>query len=397
MLEEKMSAATLPLAFSPTPNLDRGAGQRLKGIAEISAMGCSQLVSPLAQLAVRNREPHKFSFVANQANRNVSPSTTPKAKKIPVVAACEYETLREIGRGAFSVVHLSRHKETQKLVAVKTVNKSKVVQRGQISHILSERDLLHTLSAEDCPFVAHFYGWSQDPENIYFFLEYYSGGDLYDLMNRHGPLSENEARFYVSEVLVALQVLQEDLGFVYRDLKPENALLDSEGHVVLVDFGHSKKLGKGERTRSMCGTMDYVAPEVILAATRAGPPYGRAVDYYSVGVLIFEMLVGTAPFASEPLLRCKDPRARRISFPPDMDPISRDLVGQLLRLDPNERLGSVNGVEDIMQHAWFEGLDWTAVREKKVTPPHKPPSEQCIFASDMFSPNPDSDFDFPGF
>ena len=156
---------------------------------------------------------------------------------------------------------------------------------------------------------------------------------------------------------------------VYRDLKPENILLDAKGHVVLTDFGFAKVVSSGGLTRTLCGTPEYIAPEIIL-----GREYGIGVDWYALGVLIYEMLVGVPPFTKRPNMNLYEViLGASWSFPPDLDPLAVDLILRLCTPDPTVRLGVLlNGIHDIMDHPWFDDIQWDQLLKRKIEPPMVP-------------------------
>lgn len=203
----------------------------------------------------------------------------------------------------------------------------------------------------------------QSPDRFFFALDYVNGGDLYHHLKKRTKLSEKDARFYACELILALDFLHEK-GYIYRDLKPENILLDSEGHVKLTDFGLSRQLNmkEGELANTFCGTPSYLAPELIL---RKG--YDKMADWWSLGILIYEMVVGSPPFYNLNIKRCihdivKRPHSMRDYFSKKL----KSLINGLLEKDPSKRLGStaMGGTLSIKKHPFFNGIDWDAVLNK---------------------------------
>ena len=180
---------------------------------------------------------------------------------------------------------------------------------------------------------------------------------------------EKAARFYAASVISCFEYLHEH-SIIYRDLKPENLMLDSDGYLKMIDFGFAKVINN--RTNTLCGTPEYLAPEIIL-----GKGHNRAVDWWTVGVLIFEMLACYPPFTSKkPVNIYKKIVEGRIVFPRHVTPTARDLISQLLRLKPDLRIGMTKGgVKDIKNHPWFEGFDWDALYNGTMVPPYFPPKK----------------------
>jgi protein kinase X len=251
-------------------------------------------------------------------------------------------------------VRLARHKASGAPVALKALSKAHLVHHGQVAHLRSERDVLLAL---DGPAYVRLLGVFQDAECVYFALEYVPGGEFFRHLRTRGRLPEAAARFYAAEVAAALAALHAR-GIVYRDLKPENLLLDAGGHIKVADFGFAKALPRGGRTYTLCGTPDYLAPEVIL-----NKGHGAAADWWAFGVLVYEMLAGAPPFVEADVgATYRRAVEGRFSTPPHFSAAARDLVRRLLQVDLSQRLGCLaGGVGDIKGHAWFRGVDWAAV------------------------------------
>ncbi|KAJ3004548.1 UNVERIFIED_CONTAM: camp-dependent protein kinase catalytic subunit [Siphonaria sp. JEL0065] len=247
---------------------------------------------------------------------------------------------------------------------MKVLNKHDVVKMKQVEHTINERDILARL---EYPFLVHMLGSMQDCSNLYFVLEFVQGGELFTFLRKSGRFRNNVALFYAGEVVLAVEYLH-NRDIIYRDLKPENLLIDSEGHIKITDFGFAKEVP--DVTWTLCGTPDYLAPEIIQSKG-----YGRAVDWWALGILIYEMIAGHPPFYDddhfklyEKILACKP------KFPSHFDPNAKDLVKKILTTDLTKRFGILkNGVEDIKRHAWFADLDWQALEDCKIPAPYLPP------------------------
>ncbi|KAG8370819.1 hypothetical protein BUALT_Bualt13G0023100 [Buddleja alternifolia] len=309
------------------------------------------------------------------------------------MGADDFELLTMIGKGAFGEVRVCREKTTGQVYAMKKLKKSEMLRRGQVEHVKAERNLLAEVDS-NC--IVKLYCSFQDEEYLYLIMEYLPGGDVMTLLMRKDTLTEDEARFYIAQTVLATESIHKH-NYVHRDIKPDNLLLDRHGHLRLSDFGLCKPLDCSnlqedfsvggsfngtsrsdqrtpapKRTQqeqlehwqknrrmlaySTVGTPDYIAPEVLL---KKG--YGMECDWWSIGAIMFEMLVGYPPFYSdEPMSTCRKIVNWRthLKFPEEA-PLSleaKDLISKLL-CNVNQRLGS-NGADEIKAHPWFKGIDW---------------------------------------
>lgn len=207
----------------------------------------------------------------------------------------------------------------------------------------------------------------QSKEKLYFVLDYFQGGELFFHLKAKRRFSEDVARIYVGEIALALGHLH-SLGVVYRDLKPENILLDDHGHVCLTDFGLSKDIAPDDQAHTFCGTPEYLAPEIVT-----GVGHGKAVDWWSLGILLYELTVGIPPFYSQNVNEMYNKIQHGVlRFPPFLSEECKSIIVGLLNRDPTKRLGSTNDVEDIKTHAFFKPISWQALYRKEIDPPYKP-------------------------
>ncbi|KAF4663101.1 hypothetical protein FOL47_005900 [Perkinsus chesapeaki] len=282
------------------------------------------------------------------------------------VSLADFILIKVIGKGSYGKVMLVRYKKDNNVYAMKMLRKENVMKRNQVEHTRTERNVLETVSH---PFIVNLVYAFQTPKKLYFILEYCPGGELFFHLSRAQRFSENRCRFYASEILLAIEYLHK-YDIVYRDLKPENVLLDADGHVKLTDFGLSKEgIMDNSSAKSMCGTPEYLAPEIL---EKKG--HGKAVDWYSLGALMYEMLTGLPPFYTRDREKLFE-RIRRgnLAFPSYMTPIARNLLEQLLCRDPNKRLGSGPAdAQDIKSHPFFQGVDWKSLMSRQITPPFQP-------------------------
>ncbi|TEB25035.1 AGC/Akt protein kinase [Coprinellus micaceus] len=284
----------------------------------------------------------------------------------------QFELLKVIGKGSFGKVMQVRKKDTQRIYALKTIRKAHIAQRpGEITHILAERTVLALVNN---PFVVPLKFSFQTPDKLYLVMSFVNGGELFYHLQREGRFDENRSRFYAAELLCALEHLHQ-FNVVYRDLKPENILLDYTGHIALCDFGLCKlNMSESEKTNTFCGTPEYIAPELLESQG-----YNKTVDWWTLGVLVFEMMTGLPPFYDENVNTMyqrilSDP----LQFPPDISPDAKSVMTGLLQRDPAKRLGA-NGGEEIKRHPFFaKYVDWNLLLAKKIQPPFKPSVESVL-------------------
>ncbi|EST04564.1 Protein kinase domain protein [Kalmanozyma brasiliensis GHG001] len=283
--------------------------------------------------------------------------------------------LRAVGKGAFGKVRVVQHKQTKDLYALKYINKAKCIKMRAVSNIIQERRLLEEI---DSPFVCNLRYAFQDDENMFMVLDLMLGGDLRFHLDRTGNMSENVVRFYVAELALGLDYLHR-LQIVHRDLKPDNVLLDEKGHAHLTDFNIAVHFSPRRPLTSIAGSMAYMAPEVL---TKRG--YLSSVDWWSLGVVAYELLFGRRPFRGKTNSALTHSILNdRCTFPENVETIvSRETVScikSLLERDPRKRLGCRSGIDEFKTHPWFASLDWPAMEAKTVTPPFEPDSKKANF------------------
>lgn len=282
----------------------------------------------------------------------------------------DFQILKLIGKGTFGQVYQVRKKDTKRIYAMKVLQKKVIVQKKEVAHTVGERNILVRTATADSPFIVGLKFSFQTPTDLYLVTDYMSGGELFWHLQKEGRFDEKRAKFYIAELILALQHLHKH-DIVYRDLKPENILLDANGHIALCDFGLSKaNLTKNATTNTFCGTTEYLAPEVLL--DEAG--YTKMVDFWSLGVLVFEMCCGWSPFYAEDTQQMyKNIAFGKVRFPRDtLTTEGRNFVKGLLNRNPKHRLGATDDAEELKRHPFFSDIDWDALTKKLITPPFKP-------------------------
>ncbi|DBB18151.1 hypothetical protein WJX82_009716 [Trebouxia sp. C0006] len=298
----------------------------------------------------------------------------------PQIEYQDLEMHRIVGTGQFGMVRVVRHIPTNQAYALKVMHKAPILESKQIEHVLNERRILEEASSH--PFCVGLVRAYQDKPCLYLLQEWVGGGELFHHLDLAGAFDEATAMFYAANVLLALEHLH-SRGLVYRDLKPENLLLDAQGYCKVADFGFAKKIG-ADKTYTICGTPDYQAPEVIM---RRGTT--KAADYWALGVLIFEMLVGDPPFKSlsgDPWDTFRRTLSGRFYVPNFISESASSLICQLLQVSPERRLGSgPTGATEIKQHKWFSRLDWQAMVNKTLPAPINPKLKNPLDTSNFDS------------
>jgi serine/threonine protein kinase len=282
----------------------------------------------------------------------------------------DFEQLRCLGKGTYGTVLLVKQRGTGRLYAQKQFKKaSLVVHKKLVEQTKTERQILESVNKH--PFVVKLFYAFQDQEQLYLILEYGQGGELFTHLNTEKMFSEDVAAFYMAEMLLAISHLHNDLGVVYRDLKPENCLLDAEGHLLLTDFGLSKvSIEESEGCNSMLGTVEYMAPEVVL-----GKKYGKAVDWWSFGALGYDLMTGNPPFRGQNHAKIQENIVKqKLVLPYFLSADAKDLLTRLLRKEPSKRLGAVmpKDLATMKKHRFFRKIDWKKLAERELEPPIQP-------------------------
>uniref|UniRef100_A0A3B4EUC7 protein kinase C n=1 Tax=Pundamilia nyererei TaxID=303518 RepID=A0A3B4EUC7_9CICH len=280
----------------------------------------------------------------------------------------DFKCVAVLGRGHFGKVLLAEYKSTGEMFAIKALKKGDIVARDEVDSLMCEKRIFETVNSVRHPFLVNLFACFQTQEHVCFVMEYAAGGDL--MMHIHADVfSEPRAVFYAACVVLGLQFLH-DHKIVYRDLKLDNLLLDTEGYVKIADFGLCKEgMGFRDRTSTFCGTPEFLAPEVLTETS-----YTRAVDWWGLGVLIFEMLVGESPFPGDDEEEVFDSIVNdEVRYPRFLSTEAISIMRRLLRRSPERRLGAgEKDAEEVKKHLFFRTIDWTGLLAKKVKPPFVP-------------------------
>ncbi|TGJ84282.1 hypothetical protein E0Z10_g4475 [Xylaria hypoxylon] len=277
----------------------------------------------------------------------------------------DFDLLRTLGTGSFGRVHLVQSKHNQRFYAVKVLKKAQVVKMKQVEHTNDERRMLGEVKH---PFLITLWGTFQDPRNLYMVMDFVEGGELFSLLRKSGRFPNPVAKFYAAEVTLALEYLH-SRNIIYRDLKPENLLLDRHGHLKITDFGFAKRVP--DKTWTLCGTPDYLAPEVV-----SNKGYNKSVDWWSLGILIYEMLCGYTPFwdSGSPMKIYENILRGKVKYPAYVHPDAQELLERLITPDLTKRLGNLyGGPQDVKDHPWFAEVTWDRLSRKDIDAPYTPP------------------------
>lgn len=311
-----------------------------------------------------NNSNRRHSNHCHKHNHLSSTSTLKARVTSGKYALYDFQILRTLGTGSFGRVHLVRSNHNGRFYAMKVLKKNTVVKLKQVEHTNDERNMLSIVSH---PFIIRMWGTFQDSQQLFMIMDYIEGGELFSLLRKSQRFPNPVAKFYAAEVCLALEYLHSK-GIIYRDLKPENILLDKNGHIKLTDFGFAKYVP--DVTYTLCGTPDYIAPEVVSTK-----PYNKSVDWWSFGVLIYEMLAGYTPFYDSNTIKTYENILNApVRFPPFFHSDAQDLISKLITRDLSQRLGNLqNGSEDVKNHPWFSEVVWEKLLCKNIETPYEPP------------------------
>ncbi|XP_016961893.1 cGMP-dependent protein kinase, isozyme 2 forms cD4/T1/T3A/T3B isoform X1 [Drosophila biarmipes] len=299
----------------------------------------------------------------------------------------DLRVIATLGVGGFGRVELVQtNGDSSRSFALKQMKKSQIVETRQQQHIMSEKEIM---GEANCQFIVKLFKTFKDKKYLYMLMESCLGGELWTILRDKGNFDDSTTRFYTACVVEAFDYLH-SRNIIYRDLKPENLLLNERGYVKLVDFGFAKKLQTGRKTWTFCGTPEYVAPEVIL-----NRGHDISADYWSLGVLMFELLTGTPPFTGSDPMRTYNIILKgidAIEFPRNITRNASNLIKKLCRDNPAERLGyQRGGISEIQKHKWFDGFYWWGLQNCTLEPPIKPAVKSVVDTTnfDDYPPDPE--------
>lgn len=319
------------------------------------------------QLCQRSSDTQKIPWRLGRLRREQEKCTESAVNhETSLVKPSDFDYLKLIGKGSFGKVFLARHRKQGGYYAVKVLQKDLIVKKKEQRHVMVERSVL--LKGLQHPFLVGLHFSFQTANALYFVLDYVNGGELFYHLQREGSFPEPRSSFYAAEIALALGYLH-SLNIVYRDLKPENILLDSDGHVVLTDFGLCKEgVAVGGIMHTFCGTPEYLAPEVLQ-----GQPYSPAVDWWGLGSVLFEMLFGLPPFYSQNKADMfENILYAPLKLPSGASQATGSLLEGLLERDISKRLGGNLDIIELQEHSFFASINWDDLLAKKIKPPFIP-------------------------
>uniref|UniRef100_A0A1A8LYJ9 protein kinase C n=1 Tax=Nothobranchius pienaari TaxID=704102 RepID=A0A1A8LYJ9_9TELE len=336
-----------------------------------------------------NDEAHNFTSTEQEASElpekweSSSCSEECAYQPRPKMLMDDFRLISVLGRGHFGKVLLAEFKKTGRLYAIKALKKRDIVTRGEVDSLMSEKRIFEMINASRHPFLVNLHGCFQTSDHVCFVMEYLAGGDL--MIHIHNDVfSEAQTRFYSACVLLGLEFLHLN-KIIYRDLKLDNLLMDADGFVKITDFGLCKEgVGHGDQTSTFCGTPEFLAPEVLTDDS-----YTRAVDWWGLGVLVYEMLVGESPFPGEDEEEVFDSIVNNdVQYPTSLHPDAVSIMQKLLKKNPLKRLGAgERDAKEVKGEKFFQTIDWEALTTKKLKPPFLPSIKDSTDVSNF-----DSDF-----
>uniref|UniRef100_A0A7N8YM66 protein kinase C n=1 Tax=Mastacembelus armatus TaxID=205130 RepID=A0A7N8YM66_9TELE len=337
--------------------------------------------APVIRLSITEEQPSPTSLDQGDDTPSIITKEL-KTSPVPVLMNVDdFKYISVLGRGHFGKVLLAEFKKTGRLYAIKALKKRDIVTRDEVDSLMSEKRIFEMINASRHPFLVNLHGCFQTSDHVCFIMEYLPGGDL--MIHIHNNVfTEAQTRFYSACVLLGLEFLHLN-KIIYRDLKLDNLLMDADGFVKITDFGLCKEgMGHGDRTSTFCGTPEFLAPEVLTDDN-----YTRAVDWWGMGVLIYEMLVGESPFPGEDEEEVFDSIVNDdVQYPTSLPPDAVAIIQKLLKKNPVKRLGAgERDANEVKGEKFFETIDWEALLAKKVTPPFLPSVKESMDVSNFDS------------
>uniref|UniRef100_A0A8C1UUM1 Serine/threonine-protein kinase Sgk1 n=1 Tax=Cyprinus carpio TaxID=7962 RepID=A0A8C1UUM1_CYPCA len=339
---------------------------------------CLASVRPLTcECSFQMHSPDVKDFLQMDKSKNFSDASEDEDDKVALITVCfsnsakptDFDFLKVIGKGSFGKVLLAKRKRDGKCYAIKVLQKKVILKKREQKHIMAERNVL--LKNVKHPFLVGLHYSFQTTDKLYFVLDFVNGGELFFHLQKERTFPEPRAKFYIAEMACALGYLH-SLNIVYRDLKPENILLDSQGHIVLTDFGLCKEgISQADTTTTFCGTPEYLAPEVLRKQ-----PYDNTVDWWCLGSVLYEMLYGLPPFYSRDTHEMYDNILHKdLIMRPGASTAAWSILQALLEKDNTRRLGYRDDFNEVRGHEFFVSVKWDDLEQKKLPPPFNPSVE----------------------
>lgn len=365
IIEQRKLSTAFPIYFVPFVNLTKFMTNKTQ-----YSYG-NQIRPPKEYLKIMNLDKYKDTEKSEQERKtNVRKNTKTlyyKSKQTKGEICIEdFDLMKLLGKGAFGKVFLAQKKDDKKIYAIKVLKKQSVVDNNQLEHTIAEKMILQHVNHQ---FLVNLVYAFQTPEKLYFVMEFMKGGELYQHLVRFDKFDEKHAKFYAACITLALGHLHNN-DYIYRDLKCENILLDEHGYAKLTDFGLAKFVRNDEKALTFCGTPEYLCPELLL-----GHGHNRPADWWSLGILIYEMIYGNVPFYSSNVQNMykkivKEPV--RFKDNVNVSEEGKDIIRKLLCKSQASRLGSQADSLEVLSHPWFKDLEWTKLLERKIEAPFKP-------------------------
>ena len=334
----------------------------------LSKIDFDALLGPLEDIMKRNMEEYdkpedERNLLNNNSIKNNNNGNSNDNNRQCQCKLDEFKVIGILGRGAFGTVKLVSDPKTDISYALKGIRKCQVVELGQQTHILNEKKVMKML---DNQFLVNLCGTYKDEYRVYFLLEVCLGGELFTILRKMRSFDEQTAKFYSACVIEAFGYMH-NKNIIYRDLKPENLVLTTDGYLKVTDFGFAKVVPN--KTFTLCGTPDYLAPEIVT-----GQGHGKGVDWWTVGILIYEMLASFPPFFDdEPMMTYRKIIQGKYKFPRYLSPQSKDIITKFLKPKPTKRLGVIKGnTKLIKSHPWFKDFKWDSLVQHKLKAPIRP-------------------------
>ncbi|XP_021292404.1 serine/threonine-protein kinase AtPK2/AtPK19-like [Herrania umbratica] len=329
-------------------------------------------VGPSPRYTLSSSPPFQIQEIQETETENEAEAEAEEEEAKTKFGPEDFEIMRVVGKGAFGKVFLVRRNgrndeegDGDGIFAMKVMRKDTIIKKNHVDYMKAERNILTKVVH---PFIVQLRYSFQTKSKLYLILDFVNGGHLFFHLYRQGIFSEDQARFYTAEIVSAVSHLHK-CGIVHRDLKPENILVDADGHVMLTDFGLAKEIDESSRSNSMCGTTEYMAPEILQSKG-----HNKDADWWSIGILLYEMLTGQPPFTHANRQKLHQRIIQeKVKLPPFLSTEAHSLLKGLLQKEPSRRLGSSpSGGDEIKKHKWFRSINWKKLEAREIQPKFKP-------------------------